>query len=436
MTTTRPALGAGADGLVDYAKSLDCIHCGLCLRTCPTYGITGSEASSPRGRIHQMRAVAEGRLEADEEFAGEMDFCLVCRHCESACPAGVEFGAMMEFTRDQLMTRGKQPAHVRLARWAGFGVTLRRRWALGLASFGLRCAQTLRLTNLAGRLFGARGRALAALPKVPPLRERRPLPASIPAQGEQVAEAAMLTGCVMPEWLGRVNRSTANVLARTGTRVATAPAHVCCGALHAHNGDLEGARELARGTIEAFDKLTSAAGAPLPVVVNSAGCGAHMREYGRLLAEDPAWAARAEAFGARVRDFSEYLTEIVPPARLQDALAGGAQDLGRVAYDDPCHLCHGQQIRTPPRELLDAVPGLERVELDEPEACCGSAGIYSLLRPADSLAVFAGKLEDLERSGADTLVTANPGCQLQWESGLRSAASPVRVLHLAELLDR
>ena len=438
MTSAKLDISRGAEGLVDYAKSLDCIHCGLCLRTCPTYTLTGVESSSPRGRIHLMRSVAEGRLDADEAFADEMDHCLVCRHCESVCPAGVEFGSMMEFTRDGLLQSNTGNWLGRVMRWTGFRVVLRRRWALNLVGIGLRAAQITGLLGLVGRGLGDRGKAMMALPTMPPWRKRRRLPAMSSAQGPRVAQVSMLTGCVMPTWLGRVNRSTAHALTCAGCDVATAPDHVCCGALHAHNGELDSARELARGTIAAFDGLRNDAGAPLPVIVNSAGCGAHMREYGALLASDPKWKSRAEAFADRVRDFSEFLARGEAGERLKNRLNNQPAfiALGKVAFDDPCHLCHGQQIREQPRELLSAIPGLQQVELEESESCCGSAGIYSVLRPKESMSILATKLEQLERSGADTLVTANPGCQLQWEGGLRMAQSKTRVLHVAEVVSR
>jgi len=206
---------------------------------------------------------------------------------------------------------------------------------------------------------------------------------------------------------------------------------VCCGALHAHNGRLEGARREARDTIARFERLRDDDGAPLPLVNASAGCGAHLKAYGKLLADDPEWAERARALAERVLDFSEFLAR--DPAALRGRLHA-ARDAGTLTWDDPCPLCHGQGVRKPPRDLLDLIAGLQRVELEESESCCGSAGIYSILRPADSAAIFEGKRAALERSGARTLVTANPGCQMQWESGLRRAGSDVRVVHLAEVL--
>lgn len=425
-----------AEELAQYARSLDCIHCGLCLNTCPTYRLSGSESSSPRGRIHLMRAVAEGRLEPDADFAEEMDFCLVCRHCESVCPAGVHFGAMMEFTRDAWIGGGHPAARGRLARLAlrlGLGALARRR-ALGLSIGLLSLAQRSGLLRLVAPLLGERGRSIASLPPVPPRGQRRPLPARSPARGQRHEAVAMLEGCVMPELYGRVNRATAEVLAASGADVHCAAGHTCCGALHAHNGDLAGARALARTTIEAFDALRGEDGAPLPVVVNSAGCGAHLREYGALLEGDPAWRERAAAFAARVRDLSVHLAEPRRSERLRARLGEGPADEGPLTYDDPCHLCHGQQVRAEPRALLELLPGARIVALEDSESCCGSAGIYSVLRPRDSQEVLAPKLDALRRSGASVLVTANPGCQLQWESGVARAGQAVRVKHLAEVL--
>ncbi|MFT5052969.1 MAG: glycolate oxidase iron-sulfur subunit [Chlamydiales bacterium] len=429
MTDTRAAAA-----IVDYARSLDCIHCGLCLNTCPTYQLTGSEASSPRGRVHLMRAVAEAELDADAAFAEEMDFCLVCRHCESVCPAGVQFGTMMEFTRDALARTRPQGMLERFGRWLGFKVILPQRAALRLSVSLLGFAQRSGLLRLGAPLFGQRGRALLSFPAVPKRSERHPLPARRDALGTRHEAAALLEGCVMPEVLGRVNRATAEVLGACGVECHSAPEHVCCGALHAHNGELDGARELARGTIAAFERLPAEGPGPLPVVVNSAGCGAHMKEYGRLLGDDPEWSERARAFSARVVDLAEYLADPVRLERLTDQLDDAVSSTGVLTYDDPCHLCHGQGVRAQPRQLLDAIAGTERVELEGAESCCGSAGVYSILRPVDSREMLAPKLEALRRSGARTLVTANPGCQLQWQAGVQASEMDVEVLHLAEVL--
>ena len=243
----------------------------------------------------------------------------------------------------------------------------------------------------------------------------------------------MLAGCAMPELFGRVNHATASSLAAVGCEVRCPEEHVCCGALHAHNGDLEGSRRLARGTIEAFEAAGDG-----PIVVNSAGCGAHMQEYERLLESDPDWRQRAAAFAKRVVDYSVFLARPHLAERLQAELQSSAgsfsQEPVKLTYDDPCHLCHGQQVRSEPRELLEALPGHELVPLEDSEACCGSAGIYSVLRPQDSLDVLEPKLAALRASGAETLVTANPGCHLQWATGVSRAGREVRVAHIAEVV--
>lgn len=430
MTTsepTPPTAASPASTLVDYARSLDCIHCGLCLQTCPTFRLTGSESSSPRGRIHLMRAVAEERLVPDAEFTEEMDFCLLCRHCESVCPAGVRFGAMMEHTRGALESRRETSRSRRFLRWLGFRVALPHRLVLRLAASGLRALQVLGLDRLADRLSD---RGLRFLPRVPPLSARRLLPRRTAAQGQRRRALAFLEGCVMPEFHARVNRATVRSLAQLGSEVRVPKGLVCCGSLHAHNGDLEGARALALGVLEAFDGERDEAGEPLPIVVNSAGCGAHLRELHHLFpAEDPLH-ARARALAQRVRDYSEVVAPL-----LRDWPCSKPPVPEPATWDDPCHLCHAQGVRAEPRAVLASLGGLARVELDESESCCGSAGIYSLLRPEASQAVFARKLEAFERSGARTLVTANPGCQMQWESGLARAGKEARVVHLAELVD-
>jgi len=407
-----------ARAIVDYAASLDCIHCGMCVSSCPTWKLTGVESSSPRGRIHLMRAVAEGELVPDADYVEEMEFCLLCRHCESVCPSGVKFGAMMEVARDGITREVGRPLRSRFMRWLAFRILLPNRFLL-------------RATAFLGRLAQGAGLVRIAAPVIPPAGERAPLPARTPACGERRGSVAILEGCVMPLLFGRVNRATAAVLARCGYEVASPEGQTCCGSLHAHNGDLEGARQLARRTIAAFE------GTEGEIVVNSAGCSAHLKDYGRLLAGDGSWRERAEHLAARVRDFSEFLRSEPGRTGLARALAGMRFDtsLGPVVYDDPCHLCHAQRIRAEPRAILDAVPGLLRVEMRDSEACCGSAGIYSLLRPRASAAILEPKIAAFRETGARTLVTANPGCQMQWEAGFARAGVPARVAHLAEILD-
>lgn len=421
-----------AKQLVDYAKSLDCVHCGLCLRTCPTYRLSGRESASPRGRIHMMRSIAEGELQADASFVDELDFCLLCRNCESVCPSGVRYAKMVEHTRAALFRSPLRSGFGAFLLRFGLRHVLTRRRAISSLAALLSAAQRIGLFDRLGDSLGATGRALARFPAVPPANERAPLPAVSPALGEQRGTVAVLEGCVMPALLGRVNRATVQVLQAAGREVRCPRDPVCCGSLHAHNGDLDTARTLAKRMITAYDAITDESGAPVPVVVNSAGCSAHMKEYGELLAGDPQWRDRAAAFSARVRDFAEYLVESALPDLLPH-LGTPREVPTPLCFDDPCHLCHAQGIRSQPRQLLDAL-GVERTELEESESCCGSAGLYSMLRPEDSRAVLEERLDALQRSGARTLVTANPGCQMQWESGVREVELEVGVLHLAEVL--
>lgn len=420
---------------VDYARTLDCIHCGLCLRTCPTYRLTGRETSSPRGRIALMRAVAEERLDPrTPEYGEELDFCLVCRHCESVCPAGVRFGEMMEHARAARETLIRRPAALRFLRWMGLRSTLDSRFLLARAHDGLRFAQRSGLIDAAAKLAGPRGKGLRFAPQIAPANERALLPQRSPAQGTRRGQVAMLEGCVMPELYPEVNRATARVLTGIGYDVITARAATCCGALAAHNGELDTARELGKRLIEAFETTATADETAAPIVVNSAGCGAHMKELARFFEGDLTWHYRATRFAERVVDFSEFVApRLDATQRLSFARADAPW---RATYDDPCHLCHGQGVRKQPREILDRIEGLRRVEMASSEACCGSAGIYSLLRPADSSAVIAPKLDEFEATGAELLITANPGCQMQWQAELRARGSKAVVSHIAEVLAR
>ncbi len=421
MSEARPI--TRASDLVDYSKTLDCIHCGLCLQTCPTYRLTGVETSSPRGRIHLMRAVGEERLTPDAAYAEELDFCLLCRHCESVCPAGVRFGEMMEFARASVASTRPARGWRGFVRRLAFRRLLPSRLLLRLTGSLLRFAQVLRLDVAVAKLGGERTRGLAELPRIPPLSLRRLLPATVRANGDE--EAILLEGCAQPEFFARVNRATVDSLQALGVTCHVPQDVVCCGSLHAHNGELDTARDLARTMIDAFER----AGADTPIVVNSAGCGAHMRELHHLFAADDPLHARAHAFAARVVDFSEF---VLPRLDGRELEVRGVP--GPLTWDDPCHLCHGQGVRDEPRAILARIRGIESVELEGSESCCGSAGIYSVTRPADSAAVFEPKLAAFRRSGAGLLVTANPGCQLQWEAGLRRAGETAPVVHLAELV--
>ena len=402
----------------DTADLAKCVHCGLCVNACPTYAITGLEAESPRGRIHLARAVAEDRIPLTEAVQGHWELCLQCRACEAVCPSGVPYGRIMERARAQLdaapPAKGWQR---RLRRFALRNMVARPRvlaamltpvrWFARSPLRGLvRAAGVLRLAGPLGRLEAQLGR---------PGRPFRP------RDGAGEGEVALFTGCVMGELFGDVHRASVRVLERSGADVFAPRGQGCCGALSAHDGDLEQARRLARVNIAAFE----ASGAEA-IVVNSAGCGAAMKEYGELLAKDDEFADRAVAVAARVVDFSEYLAgRDLPAGRL------GA----RVAYQDACHLAHAQGISAEPRALLGAVEGCELVETEGADMCCGAAGIYSLIQPAMSGELRARKAEQFREHQPDVIVTANPGCQMQYEAAVREAGIEARVLHLAEALD-
>jgi len=402
----------------DTADLAKCVHCGLCVNACPTYAITGLEVESPRGRIHLARAVAEDRIPLTEAVQGHWELCLQCRACEAVCPSGVPYGRIMERARAQLdaapPSKGWQR---RLRRFALRNVVARPRvLAAMLAPVRWFARSPLRgLVRTSGvlRLAGPLGRLEAQL--------GRPGKPFRPRDGAGTGDVALFTGCVMGELFGDVHRASVRVLERSGANVFAPREQGCCGALSAHDGDLAQARRLARANVAAFE----ASGAET-IVVNSAGCGAAMKEYGELLAGDAEFAERADAVAARVVDFSEYVAgRDLPAGRL------GA----RVAYQDACHLAHAQGISAEPRALLGAVEGCELVETEGADMCCGAAGIYSLIQPAMSGELRARKAAQFREHQPDVIVTANPGCQMQYEAAVREAGIEARVLHLAEALD-
>ena len=408
-------LAHDAPDIADLAK---CVHCGLCVNACPTYAITGLEVESPRGRIHLARAVAEERIPLTETVQGHWELCLQCRACEAVCPSGVPYGRIMERARAQLdAAPPSKGLERRLRRFALRNVVARPRvLAAMLAPVRWFARSPLRrLARASGvlRFAGPLGRLEAQLG-----RPGRPFRAGdAPEEGE----VALFTGCVMSELFGDVHRASVRVLESSGASVSAPRAQGCCGALSAHDGDLEQARRLARANIAAFEESDAET-----IVVNSAGCGAAMKEYGELLAEDAEFAERAEAMAARVVDFSEYLAgRDLPSGRLR----------ARVAYQDACHLTHAQGISAEPRALLGAVEGCELVETEGADMCCGAAGLYSLTQPGMSGELRARKAAQFEKHRPDVIVTANPGCQMQYEAAVREAGIEARVLHIAEVLD-
>lgn len=416
---------------------LNCVHCGFCLPACPTYRRLGDEADSPRGRLHLMRAVVEGRLDADSDaFQLHIDRCLGCRACEPVCPSGVAYGHLLELARH--VGREARPPRL-LAR-----VLLRVFGTRPLAGAAMTLARLLRATRIPALLArspsgggppGAVRLGMAMLAATAPVRtlsSARPpsapgpaTPAPAPPSPLTPARrptAAVLTGCVQAGLFSRVNDATERVLRANGYDVVRVPGQGCCGALHSHSGDLDAGRALARRNVRAFD----AAGADF-VVMNSSGCGAAMAAYGDLLRGDHAISERAARVAARVRDVSLLLDT--------QGLRQGDEVKLKVTYDPPCHLLHAQGVSEAPGKVLRAIPGLEVVPLPGAAECCGGAGIYGITHRELGSRIGGDKVRSVIESGADAVVTANPGCMMQIGAGLRMAGRRTPVLHLVELLD-
>jgi glycolate oxidase iron-sulfur subunit len=423
--STRVALPESWEG---WPHIQDCVHCGLCLPSCPTYVTTGVEMSSPRGRIAMVRALGDGRGGFSRDLVKHLDQCLGCLACQEACPSGVVYGHALEGTREAIETHYDRAPGDRATRWLVahlFPYPRRLGWALS----GLYWYQRLGLSNFvrgSGVLKAVSPRLAqmeALLPRVPSARERRPLPELTPATGMRRGRVGLLTGCAQRYLLPGVNRATVRVLARAGYDVVAPRAQGCCGALHAHSGDLAEARKMARALIEIFNGV----GADI-VVANAAGCGAAMKDYGYLLRDDPEWRARAEAFSGRVRDISQVVADVTWNGDLKQVSAS-------VSYHDACHLAHGQRVRSEPRTILRQIPGLKLVELAESDLCCGSAGTYNLLQPEMANRLLARKVDRIWQADTDFVAAGNIGCLLQIQHGLQQAGLRTRAVHPVELVD-
>ena len=392
-----------------------CVHCGFCLQACPTYVNLEDENDSPRGRIVLMRSLVDGQLPLDDaSVQTHIDRCLGCRACETACPSGVPYGQLLEATRATLRTVRPTPFLGRVI----LGVFARAK-ALRVMLVMSRIARATRLPSLFSSIGGRLGFASAMLASTRVSLPEQDYDFGMPGERGVVA---LLNGCVMSGLFARTNRATRRTLRANDYRIRGAPGQACCGALHAHAGDLDGARMLARQNIEAFER----SGADF-IGVNAAGCGAMMKEYGHLLADDPEWAARAAQVSARVRDVTELLAAAGPRP--------GAPLPIRVTYDAPCHLVHAQRVTLPPLAVLRAIPELTLLPLTDAEQCCGAAGIYNLLEPDTSNAVLAPKLRQIASTGADWVATGNPGCLMQIGAGLRRAHARAHAIHPVDLLD-
>ncbi len=420
-------------------KLLACIHCGLCLEACPTYTITGDENDGPRGRLYLMRAVGEGRLRNDSRsFERHIDRCLGCRACEQVCPAGVEYGQLLEAARGELFTSAK----TRGFSYSILRLLLKHVWLQpSRLRFGFAMARLFRDAGLprillksgAAKLLPRRIQFSLALLESSAAKLSTPSrSAYTPALSEPPASAGgssrptptmLFTGCVGEGLFARVNRATTRVLEVNGCAVEAPGDQVCCGALHAHAGDLDGARKLARRNIAAFQ----AAGATAAIVTNAGGCGAMLASYGHLLSDDASCADDAQMFSARVRDVSQHLQTV--------GMKRGAGETTKVTYDSSCHLLYGQHAGEAPLEMLRGNSQLNFARLDGSERCCGGAGIYNILEPELSGEVLKEKLANVERTGAKILATGNPGCQMQIGAGALLAGMDLTVCHPVELLD-
>ena len=416
---------------LDYSVVQQCMHCGLCLPSCPTYDATKLERHSPRGRIALMRAIADERLEPTKTFADEMYYCLGCLACMTACPAGVDYAELFEKARAEaeasrvLASPGR--SLIRALTLRGLFMDLNRLKLLGRVmqlwqGLGLQSAvRALGLTRLLPRRF----RELEAM--TPPVKSQwtEDLVAPVtPARGIRRFRVALLAGCAQDLIFSDVNRDTAEVLAHNGCEVVTPPDQHCCGSLHAHNGEWELAQELARRNIDQFPPESFDA-----IISNAGGCGSHLKHYARLLADDVRYVERARLWDAKVKDIHEWLafTGIEsPPA------AGAPQQV--VTYHESCHLCHGQKVSAQPRSLLRAIPGVRLVELPEASWCCGSAGIYNLTQPEMAGQLLKRKVDHILSTRAEVVATGNPGCLLQLINGCRERGLELRVAHPVTLL--
>lgn len=419
---------------LDYSVLQQCMHCGMCLPTCPTYDTTQRERNSPRGRIALMRAVADGELEISRGFADEMSYCLGCLACQTACPAGVDYGQLFETARADIESSGINGSGARTFwRFLTLRVLFMHPRLLRMAGRLLRFYQRCGLESLVRRLGLMRllPENLQRLePQTPRMAEKfsneRIARHEQPAGGSKY-RVALLTGCVQDLTFSEINRDTADALLANGCSVHTPPVQPCCGSLHGHNGEPGMAATLARRMIDLLPPENYDA-----VITNAGGCGSHLRHYATLLADDPLYAERARAWDAKVRDIHEWLIEIGCRA----PLASPSPDPATVTYHESCHLVHGQKVTQQPRQILRLLAGVKLVELKESSWCCGSAGVYSITQPEQSALLLERKVRHIQDTGAGILATSNPGCHLQIAAGLRAAGSDIELLQPVTLLAR
>lgn len=448
-TNDVPLIGFSGQDIPSDDIINSCVHCGLCLSSCPTYRLTGLETSSPRGRIYLMKGVSDGRISlASDVFQEQMSQCLNCRACEAVCPSGVEYGAILEASRaqiEQAREQGTDPTAPVLpsgrpveaiAPFAWWQKAIRYTVFKGLfnhmALFRTFSGVMALYQRSGAQWVARRSGLLKALgmaemeTMLPPMPARFVVPQGqiFRAEGQRTHTVAVVTGCIMSTAFAPIHEATIRVLQKNGCDVILPPSQGCCGALHVHSGDMDGGRELARRNIAAFEGLGVDA-----IIVNAAGCGSTLKEYHHLLHDDAAWHGRAEAFVGKVQDVHEFLAA----GQLNTA------DLGRldvrVTYQEPCHLVHAQRISAQPRTLLKAIPGLELREMHESSLCCGSAGVYNITQPELAGQLGVRKVDNALATGADVIATANPGCALQLAGELGRRGESVQVRYIVELLD-
>ncbi|WP_213804798.1 heterodisulfide reductase-related iron-sulfur binding cluster [Granulicella sp. dw_53] len=430
LTQIEPPLPSSFDPHHAPEKELlaDCVHCGFCLPACPTYVLWGEEMDSPRGRIYMMQKASEGKAPLDQNFRLHMDNCLGCMACMTACPSGVQYSKLIEDTRAQVernIPRSTEDSLFRRMLFATFPYPARlRMMAAPLFLYQRSGLQVLVRGSGLLKLVPKRFAAMEALLPTVPARFAWKMPGRAVPVGAVRRRVGMLTGCVQQVFFSHVNAATARVLAAEGCEVITPQDQPCCGALMVHSGLEEQAAAMARRIIEIFERENVET-----VVINAAGCGSTMKEYGHLLRDDPQWAERARAFSAKCKDITEILCEL-PPIAPRHPLPL------KIAYHDACHLRHAQAIYQQPRDLLAGIPGLQVAEIAEPSLCCGSAGVYNLLQPEPAQQLGDRKVGNLLATGAEAVVSANPGCLLQLMSGLRRRGErTLPAFHMVELLD-
>jgi glycolate oxidase iron-sulfur subunit len=409
----------------DYSR---CVHCGLCANNCPTYRLWGQEADSPRGRIRQMALVDQGRLEIGDSFVTHIDRCLNCRNCETVCPSGVEYGKILELARAQIEQKYKRPLASRIARNFVYRKLLPYPQRIAAVAGALKFYQRSGLATLARgtgilRIFGLHDQE-KLLPRIDSDFFFSELGQTFPAKGQRRARVAFFAGCVAQVTFSDLNRATIRVLQANGCEVVVPATQTCCGALAAHAGVRDVARELAQKNFASFNPDEFDA-----IINNASGCGSMLKEYPLLFPADPGREASAQKFSAKVRDVNEFLADLGLTAPLKATPA-------RVTYQDSCHLVHGQKISEAPRKLIRAIPGIEFIEMPLSQQCCGSAGVYNVTENKTSLELLDLKMESVKETRAQIIVTANPGCILQLRAGAAIHQTDQEILHVVELLDR